>query len=177
MGKSGQLGSAKPNCPDNQGPLKPPKKAGPMILFVAIDLKQVRVLGRKFCWSKPQLCPCCRQSHLWGHGFADTYFEGFTDALPMRRFFCPACRCVIKCRPKGYFSRIQTAISTIKSHLAGRIDTGRWPPSCRGSRGRHWLAALKAKVLVYLGLDWMQRLIQGFDRLCRLGLVPVSVSF
>jgi len=148
-----------------------------MILFVAVDLKQVSALGRKFIWQKPDLCPCCRQSHLWGHGFCDTYFEGFATALPMRRFFCPACRCVIKCRPQGYFSRFQTAIGAIKSHLVARLDTGRWPVSLSSSRGRYWLVALKAKTLVYLGLDWIKRLAEAFDRLCRLNIVPVSVSF
>jgi hypothetical protein len=148
-----------------------------MILFVAVDLKQVNALGRKFIWPKPDLCPCCRQSHLWGHGFCDTYFEGFATALPMRRFFCPACRCVIKCRPKGYFPRFQTAIGAIKSNLVVRLDTGRWPVSSSGSRGRHWLAALKAKTLAYLGLDWLKRLAEAFDRLWRLNIVPVSASF
>lgn len=95
----------------------------------------------------------------------------------MRRFICPACRCVIKCRPKGYFARFQTAIGTIKSHLVVRLDTGRWPPMCLTARGRYWLAALKAKTLVYLGLGWMNRLAEAFDRLRRLKIVPVSVSF
>jgi hypothetical protein len=177
MWKMGSWVLQNPTARQNEGSLWTPNKADSMILFVAVDLKQVSALGRKFIWQKPDLCPCCRQSHLWGHGFSDTYFEGFTSALPMRRFFCPACRCVIKCRPKGYFSRFQTAIDTIKSHLVARLDTGRWPVSLAGNRGRYWLAALKAKTLAYLGLDWIKRLGQAFDRLCRLNIVPVSMSF
>jgi len=145
-----------------------------MILFVAVDLKQISVLGRNFPWQKPEICPCCKQSHLWGHGFADTYFEGYPAALPMRRFLCPACGCVIKCRPRGYFSRFQTAIDTIRSQLGKRIVTGRWP--CRASRGRHWLAALRRKALAHLGLDWIGRLVSAFDRLLKLHIVPVSRS-
>jgi hypothetical protein len=148
-----------------------------MILFVAIDLKQLFALGRNFPWKKPPLCPSCRQSHLWGHGFSDTIFEGYPAALPMRRFLCPLCGCVIKCRPKGYFSRFQTAIATIKSQITQRIGTGRWASPGHGARGRHWLAALKRKVLVYLGLEWRPCLIAGFDRLWQLAIVPVSVSF
>jgi hypothetical protein len=146
-----------------------------MILFVAVDLKQVSVLGRKFFWQKPPICPCCKQSHLWGHGFADTYFDGYPAALPMRRYRCPACGCVIKCRPQGYFARFQTAAASIRSHLARKIATGRWP--CRASRGRHWLAALRRKALAHLGLDWLRRLVPAFDRLLHLGIVPVSRSF
>jgi hypothetical protein len=146
-----------------------------MILFVAVDLKQVSVLGRNFPWQKPAICPCCKQSHLWGHGFADTYFEGYPAALPMRRYRCPACGGVIKCRPQGYFARFQTATATIRSHLAKRIATGRW--LCRASRGRHWLAALRRKALAHLGLDWLRGLIPAFDRLLHLRIVPVSRSF
>ena len=148
-----------------------------MILFVAVDLKQLFLRGRNFRWKKPAICPCCRQSHLWGHGFSDTIFEGYPAALPMRRFKCPLCRCVFKCRPKGYFSRFQSAIDTIKSRLRQRIGTGRWPSPGHGARGRHWLAALKGKVLVYLGLEWRQHLLAGFERLCQLNIVPVSGSF
>jgi len=148
-----------------------------MILFVDVDLKEVGILGRKFPWRKPAVCPCCRQSHLWGHGFSGTFFDGFVHALLMRRFICPACGCVIKCRPKSHFPRFQTAIEAIKSHLTGKIETGRWPPSGSHDRGRHWLSALKRQVLARLGLDWRKRMVEAFDRLCGLGIVPVSRSF
>ena len=145
-----------------------------MILFVDVDLKEVNLLGEKFPWQKPAVCPRCLQSHVWGHGFTGTFFDGFFNALLMRRFRCPACGCVIKCRPKSHFKRIQTAIETIQSYLAGRIETGRWPGS--PERGRHWLRALKRQVLAHLGLAWRSRLLEAFDRLFGLGIVPVSRS-
>lgn len=52
-----------------------------MILLVAVDLMQVSALGRNFPWKKAMLCPCCGQSHLWGHGFSDTYFEGLSRRI------------------------------------------------------------------------------------------------
>ena len=164
-----------PTARNTRGQKVPLQKCDSMILFVAVDLKQVSALGRNFSWKKPELCPCCKQSHLWGHGFSDTYFEGYPAALPMKRFLCPACGGVIKCRPKGYFSRFQTAIDTIKSQLVIRISTGRWP--CNSSRGRYWLAALRRKTVAHLGLDWLKRLARAFDRLWQLGIVPVSMSF
>jgi len=153
------------------------KTSEAMILFVDVDLKKLFLLGRNFSWKKPAICPHCRQSHLWGHGFCDTLFEGYPAALPLRRFLCPLCGCVIKCRPKGYFSRFQSCIDTIKSRLTQRIATGRWPSAGHGARGRHWLCALKRKVLVYLGLQWRRCLIAGFDRLWQLAIVPVSAAF
>jgi hypothetical protein len=146
-----------------------------MILFVDVDLKEVSLLGKKFPWQKPAMCPGCRQSHVWGHGFSDTFFEGFLNALLMKRYICPVCGCVMKCRPRSHFTRIQTAIETIRSYLAGRIGTGRWPGM--GDRGRRWLSALKRQTLGRLGLDWRGNLLEAFDRLCRMGVVPVSMSF
>jgi hypothetical protein len=147
-----------------------------MILFVAVNLKRLSVLGRKYRWHRPALCPGCRQSHLWGHGYVDGYFQGFAHALALRRYVCPSCGCVIKLRPKGYFTRFQTAIGTIRAALGQRADTGRWPAGS-ADRGRHWMAALKRQVLVHLGLHWLQRPAAAFDRLCRMGVVPVSRSF
>lgn len=143
-----------------------------MILFIDVDLKEVSLLGKKFPWQKPAVCPRCLKSHVWGHGFSDTFFDGFLNALLMKRFRCPACGCVMKCRPSSHFTRIQTAIDTIRSYLAGRIETGRWPGM--SERGRHWLSALKHQSLARLGLSWRNRLIEAFDRLCSFGIVPVS---
>ena len=145
-----------------------------MILFIDVDLKEVNLVEKKFIWPKPEVCPCCLQSHVWGHGFSDTFFEGFLDALPMKRFRCPACGCVLKYRPRSHFTRIQTAIDTIRSYLAGRIRTRRWPGS--PERGRHWLRALKRQTLARLGLLWRNRLMEAFDLFCGRGIIPVSRS-
>lgn len=173
MWKERQLGSAKTQLPKTRG-CEAPNASDSMILFVDVDLKKVSRLGKKFSWQKPEICPCCLKSHVWGHGFSNTFFDGFFKALLMRRFRCPACGCVMKCRPKSHFARIQTAIETIRSYLAGRIESGLWPGS--PERGRHWLSALKRQVLARLGLSWRNRLIEAFDLLCRLGVVPISRS-
>ena len=157
------------------GPDTGPNQSDSMILFVDVDLKEVSLLGKKFLWQKPAICPCCLQSHVWGHGFSGTFFDGFFDALLMRRFRCPACGCVMKCRPKSHFKRIQTDIETIRSYLAGRIERGRWPGG--PERGRHWLRALKRQVLAHLGLTWQNRLLEAFDLFWGSGIVPVSRSF
>jgi hypothetical protein len=171
--KERQLDFSGTQLPKTWG-FKAPPKNDSMILFVDIDLKEVSLLGRKFPWQKPVICPCCHQSHLWGHGFSDTFFEGFINAVLMRRYICPACGCVIKCRPRSHFPRIQTAIDRIKNQLAVRIETGRWPSPEGRERCRHWLSALKRQSLAHLGLEWRNRLVSAFERLRRLGLVPVS---
>ena len=168
------MGSGKTQLPEKPGLEQAPTKSDSMILFVDVDLKEVSLLGKKFSWKKPAVCPRCLKSHVWGHGFTGTFFDGFLNALLMRRFRCPACGCVMKCRPKSHFARIQTAIKTIRSYLAGRIETGRWPGS--PERGRHWLSALKRQVVAHLGLTLRSRLLEAFDLLLWTGAVPVSRS-
>jgi hypothetical protein len=79
-------------------------------------------------------------------------------------------------RPVGYFPRFQSPIHQIRRSLACRLKTGRWPPSTSRSRQGHWLRALSRKVLAFLGLGFMDRLLDGFDRLIEMGQIPVSRS-
>ena len=157
------------------GAIETPHKSDSMILFVDVNLKEVNRLGKRYSWKKPAVCPRCLQSHVWGHGYTGTFFDGFFNALLMKRFRCPACGCVIKCRPKSHFTRIQTAIGAIRSYLVARVETGRWPGSAQ--RGRYWLGSLKRQVLAHLGLTWRNRLLEAFDLLWASGIVPVSRSF
>ena len=93
-------------------------------------------------------------------------FTGFIQALRLRRYRCPCCGCIIRLRPKGFFSRHQSAAATIRAALSARLDTGYWPRGCVSSRARNWLRALKRQAL--------DDLIAAFDRLVNLGRVPVS---
>jgi hypothetical protein len=110
---------------------------------------------------------------VWCHDFVRVIFQGFTDALCMRRYRCPACGCVIRLRPEGFFARHQSDAATIRSTLGQRLATGRWPCGCAASRARHWLTALKRNALALLGMPAMGDLLTGFDRLVSMGRVPV----
>jgi hypothetical protein len=80
---------------------------------------------------------------------------------------------VIRLRPKGYFSRIQTAEQTIRRILAYRIATGFWPAGAVTNRCRHWLAALKKNAVVILGIAWRKDLMAAFDELIGRGRIPI----
>ena len=88
-----------------------------MILPVSANLKEIEKKGRSYPWSRPEICLCCRQSHVWGHGFVEALFDGYAKALLLRRYRCPVCGCVIKLRPKAYFSRFQATIRQVVAHL------------------------------------------------------------
>jgi hypothetical protein len=152
-----------------------PQRAVSLILFVDVSVKRVFDLGREFPWSRPRRCSRCG-GRLWGHGFCPAYFDGLNQPLWLRRYRCRDCGRVFRLRPKGYWSRFQAPISVIHSSIARRLQTGRWPPGFSRSRGGHWLRALIRRVLAFLGHQWKGRWLEGFDRLCEMGRVPVCRS-
>ena len=145
-----------------------------MILPVEANLKEIEEQGRNYQWNRPEICMRCRGSNLWGHGFVETWFDGYVRALLLRRYRCPECGCVIKLKPKGYFKRFQATIERIRFHIARRLKTGKWPGCCSSARCRHWLRGLKRQTMAHLGIEWMGLLLQAFDRLIEMGEVPVS---
>jgi len=145
-----------------------------MILPVVANLKEIKEKGRHFQWIRPELCLRCKESHLWGHGFVESWFDGCIHALLLRRYLCPVCGCVIKLKPQGYFNRFQATIERIRFHIVRRLKTGKWPGSCSSARCSHWLRALKRQTMAHLGIEWMRHLPQAFDRLIEMGKVPAS---
>jgi hypothetical protein len=145
-----------------------------LIIFVAAKIKEVFERGRDFPWPRPELCPGCRASAVWGHGFVSAYFDGFAQGLLLRRWLCPACGCVIRMRPQEYFARFQAPIETIRQALSERLLRGRWPPGLSRPRLRHWLNALRRKAAAYFGQGAKGGLLVTFDTLRLKGIIPVS---
>lgn len=149
---------------------------GVMVIFVCVKLKEIFQKQREYAWPRPDLCPRCGQSRLWGHGFVPAYFDGFAGQIHLRRYRCPECHCVIRLRPRGYFSRIQASIETIHLSLKRGIQQGKYLAGLPRSRQRHWLKALVRNTVAYFGNAWKGRLLEAFDRLIVMGKVPVSSS-
>jgi hypothetical protein len=145
-----------------------------MIVFFDLDLKRINQSAPDYCWPRPSCCGRCGHPKPWSHGYVAVIFTGFIQALRLRRYRCPSCGCIIRLRPKGYFSRHQSAAATIRDTLSARLDTGYWPRGCVTSRARNWLRALKRQALAVLGVPALADLIAAFDRLVNLGRVPVS---
>lgn len=145
-----------------------------MIIFVCVNLKEIFKKQREYGWPRPDRCPRCGLSKLWGHGFVLAYFDGFAGGLYLRRYQCPDCRCVVRLRPKGYFTRIQASIEMIRESITERIGTVRWPAGLSRARQGHWLRALMRNAVAYFGNAWKKRLTEAFDRLISLGIIPVS---
>ncbi len=147
-----------------------------MIVSLWVSIKKIVELDRDFPWPRPKRCPQCHGDRIWGHGFVGALFDGFVQQVPLKRWRCPDCRCVMRVRPRGYFDRFQAPIESIRSSIAYRMKTGRWPPGSSRSRQGHWLRSLRRKVIAHLEDQWVSGLIAGFDRLIEEGFIPVSRS-
>jgi hypothetical protein len=146
-----------------------------LILFVEVWVKDIFRLGRQFPWSRPPRCPGCG-GRIWGHGFCRAYFDGFDQALWLRRYRCRDCGMVFRLRPRGYWSRFQAPVGVIRFSLELRLATGRWLIDLSRSRQGHWLRGLIRRVLAYLGNQWKGRWLEGFDYLWAMGKNPVCRS-
>ncbi|MBW1896190.1 MAG: hypothetical protein JRI47_03955 [Deltaproteobacteria bacterium] len=153
-----------------------PKNNSLLILFVAAEIKEIVKKGYAYPWSRPAVCPRCKAGPVWGHGFVEAYFDGSPAPLLLRRFRCPHCRCIMRCKPSGFFPRFGIPVKTIRRRIAHRLATGRWPPGLAHTRQGHWLRALKRKTCAYLGNAWSHRLLEAFDCLAAQALTPVSRS-
>ena len=144
-----------------------------MILLVSVSIKDVLEKGRAFPWSRPCVCPGCAGSRIWGDGFESRFYDGCSKRVWLRRYRCRDCGCAIRVRPEGYFPRFQASINSIRSRMAHRLDAGRWAVGMFRSRQGHWLRSLKRNVQAHLGAQWMDRLVEGFDRLIDKSIIPV----
>ncbi len=148
-----------------------------MIIPFVLDLKKLFILGTTFPWIRPDVCPSCKASHLWGHGYRYTWFDGHPTPLPLKRYYCPCCGCTITMRPATHFSRFQVSKQTIRSSISTRLITGKWPPwPFRRSQGRHWLRSLKRNSLAVFGMQPSEGFLEVFDMLVDKGLIPVTRS-
>ena len=147
-----------------------------MVISVSCEVKEIFEKGKDYEWLKPETCPHCKKSNLWGHGFVGAYFDGFSGFVYLRRWRCPSCLCVIRVRPCGYFQRCQATIEEIRSRLSARISGGHWLPGMSHSRQGNWLRALRKRVTAYLSNKWKEHLLRAFDHFISIDMIPVSRS-
>jgi hypothetical protein len=147
-----------------------------MIIWFFVDFKKLIELGRNYPWPKPKRCLRCKGCRLWGHGFVLACFDGFDQAIEIKRCRCPDCDCVYRFRPEGYFKRFQADMATIRSSIALKAQAGKWKVGISRTRQGHWFRALIRKIKAHLTDTWNQGILAAFDDLVNKGLVPVSRS-
>jgi hypothetical protein len=148
-------------------------KASLLLLRVDVCVKEIFERGKLFPWPRPPDCPRCH-GRIWGHGFVEAYFDGFAQALFLRRYRCPDCHLVLRLRPRDYWPRFQASMAAILTSLTHRLTFHRWPSFLSRQRQGHWLRSLIRKVRWHLGVGWEGNLLSAFEDLWDQGIVPVS---
>lgn len=145
-----------------------------MILFFPVVLKELSEQGRNFPWPRLEQCPRCGSHCVWGHGYVRALFDGFNKPILLKLCRCPNCRCIIRLRPSGFFTRFQAPIAAIRESMAGKEESGRFLPGLSRTRQAHWWRALKRRIEAFFGNTFRGTMAEGFDRLLALGRTPVS---
>lgn len=145
-----------------------------MIISFPVSLKSLFIEGRAYLWPKPKRCPRCKSCKVWGHGYCTGLFDGFNQPLFLKRFRCPDCRCIMRCRPSGYFNRFQASIRSIRASIVGKATNKGWLKRISRSRQAHWWRALLQRISAFYGFYPQLKVIKGFDHFRALGQVPVS---
>ena len=154
----------------------PRNTSGYLLQRVRIDVKSLAQQGRAFPWPRPEVCLRCGDTRFWGHGFVEARFDDYAAPLLLRRYRCPGCGLVIRMRPAEYWQRLQASIAAIRTALLQRLRHGRWPPGVSTARARHWMRGLRRQVSAHLGMEWRDRLGEGFDKLRDRDICAVSRS-
>jgi hypothetical protein len=142
---------------------------------VEVCVKTLVELGRHYQWERPERCPKCQGNRVWGHGYVEAYFdEAGSQCVLLKRYRCPQCGVVIRLRPSGYWRRIQATVATVRQCVVERLEKG---TASNSARARHWLRALKRQVRTRLGMNYADRLVQGFSELVERGVCAVSRAF
>jgi hypothetical protein len=145
-----------------------------VVLHVAVDVKRLSELGKKYPWPRPTRCLTCKSPRIWGHGFVQRYFEGYVHPLWVRRLRCPDCRTVYTLRPDLFYRGFQYSLMTILSSLLSRITDYRWLPGVPRQNQQYWYRGLKLQIMRLKnvpspGRDTMEEVIS-------LGFIPSSHS-
>lgn len=109
-----------------------------MILYVEVKVKELSELGKRYPWKRPEQCPECESRRLWGHGYAERYFEGYKEALWVKKYRCADCKAVHTLRPASYYRRFQVQWLTILLSLYCKIEFKRWLKCFSRQRQQYW---------------------------------------
>lgn len=128
---------------------------GILILLFALEIKLLLLLGKKYPWPRPDVCPCCGGKHLWGHGYTPRYFDGCPKMVWLKRYRCVDCHSVHTLRPKSHWRRSQAAVATILESLRIKIVENRWVEGLTRQRQQYWLRGFRTQVKVNHPSDGM----------------------
>lgn len=109
-----------------------------IILSFAIDFNLLKEQQKRYPWPHLGRCPTCKGPRLWGHGYVPRYFDGYPEAMWLKRYRCPECGAVHTARPDTHYRRFWASIRTILTSLYAKTTARRWPSEPSRQRQRYW---------------------------------------
>ena len=144
----------------------------PMIIPFSLGIALLLSRMKAFDWPSPRCCPNCQDFRIWRPGFVYRLFDVSSKPVPMKRYRCVDCGCIIQLRPEGFFPQFQASRDTIRKSILSMVQFGRPLAGISRQRQSHWLNALKRRVaaMFRIGAD----LIDSFEKLIKNSIVPVA---
>lgn len=134
-----------------------------IIIYFRIDLAILQEKQKEYFWNKPDCCPLCQNTKLWGHGYVYRYFDDFPDALPLKRYRCPNCGAVHTMRPDGYHPRFSASLSLIFFCLLCKILNRRWLKIVSRQRQQYWYKGFEKQCArISLSHDPLEFLLRSY---------------
>jgi len=110
-----------------------------MIIQINSSIDDIIDQGKNFNWLKPNCCPKCDSTKLWGHGYVSNYLNQKMEPLWLKRYRCLGCYCVITCKPVGYAPYKHQSQAFIFHVLKYRFCKLKWPCSVSRQTGGNWI--------------------------------------
>lgn len=158
-----------------RNPYRPSPKGYLLILHFDLDVKRLVDEGKSYPWPKPDRCPRCEGNRLWGHGYVQRYFEGWSEGIWVKRYRCPDCRAVHTMRPERFYKGFYYSIWTILLSLLNRILHGRWVRCLSRQVQQYWWRGLWKQASRFHNVKISDSLTLA--QLLREDIIPVTHSF
>lgn len=113
-------------------------RATTLILYISVNFNQLHTFGKAYRWPRPQRCPRCRGSRLWGHGYVGRYFDTVPTQVPMKRWRCPDCGAVHTMRPHTHWRGFWASKSVILASIERKESMGKWLPEIGREHQQYW---------------------------------------
>lgn len=145
-----------------------------LILYLALEIKDVIEAGKEYGWPRLEECPTCGGRRIWGHGYVPRYFDEHPEGIWMKRWRCCECGAIHCARPNSHDRRFQVPASEIETCLRRKIEQGTFQTrKASRQRQQYWYQGLlKQSSRVANGLD----LKESINRLLLAGVMLATHS-
>lgn len=146
-----------------------------MILYTKVSVKKIFEEEKDYAWRRPERCPKCGSGRLWGHGYVERYFEGFGEALWMKRWRCVDCGGVHTMRPEGFWRRFRHSVVGMVRSLKEKISGGGWLGEVRRQAQQYWWRGF-GKQCAREGRNVFKKTLEALERLVEKGVIAATHS-